>query len=95
MRKIDHDANVARMDAGITRANEMVIGASFAIMESSTEGQRAQASYMQSLFSAARDVLSAERRSMFPPEGAPDAWESFETSRTALALADALVGERR
>ncbi|WP_193596100.1 hypothetical protein [Microbacterium sp. YJN-G] len=42
----------------ITRANEMVIGASFAIMEAPTEAAKTQASWFQHLFSSMRDVLS-------------------------------------
>ncbi|MDQ1215722.1 hypothetical protein [Microbacterium arborescens] len=84
--------SIERLEAGIEHANDMVIGASFAIMDAAaSEPTRQQARYFQSLFSRIRDVLTDARRGYWGPGTAPDDWESHDSSRAALALADAVV----
>lgn len=69
-----------RLDEAISRANDMVIGASIAIMDRrSTPAEAAQASFFQSLFSAIRDVLQEA--------------SVGEPSRATLKLADAVMAE--
>lgn len=84
--------SLVRLETGIRRANEMVIGASFAIMDSeSSEATRDQARFFQNLFTRIRDVLAEARTAYWEPGAAPDDWESFASSQAALELADAVT----
>lgn len=83
-----------KLDAAITRANEMVLGASMAIMDAeSSQAQQDQGRYFQRLFSGIRDVLQEAHANYWMPGEAPDDWESFESSRNVLRLAHAVLGE--
>lgn len=83
-----------KLDAAITRANEMVLGASMAIMDiDSSPAQQEQGRYFQRLFSGVRDVLQDARANYWIPGAAPEEWESFESSRATVRLAHAVLGE--
>lgn len=90
----DHANTADKLDAAITRANEMVLGASLAIMDRDlTTAQQDQGRYFQSLFSGIRDVLQDARRGYWNPGSAPEDWETFESSRAVLRMASAVLGE--
>lgn len=61
-------SNKRLIDHAITKANDMVIGASFAIMESDEGPARTQARYFQSLFTAIRNVLQYGQDDESPAE---------------------------
>lgn len=83
-----------KLDEAITRANEMVLGASMAIMNAeSPQAQQDQGRYFQRLFSGIRDVLQEAHSNYWLPGQAPDDWESFESSQNVLRLAHAVLGE--
>lgn len=83
-----------KLDAAITRANEMVLGASMAIMDSdSSSAQQEQGRYFQRLFSGIRDVMQEALANYWLPSEGPEDWESFESSRKVLRLAHAVLGE--
>lgn len=83
-----------KLDAAITRANEMVIGASMAIMDrDSSPAQQEQGRYFQRLFSGVGDVLQDALANYWEPGEAPEDWESFESSRATVRLAHAVLGE--
>lgn len=83
-----------KLDAAITRANEMVLGASMAIMDrGSSQAQQDQGRYFQRLFSGIRDVLQEAHANYWQPSEGPEDWESFESSQKVLRLAQAVLGE--
>lgn len=83
-----------KLNEAITRANEMVLGASMAIMDvDSSPAQQEQGRYFQRLFSGIRDVLQEANANYWLPGQAPEDWESFESSRKVLRLAHAVLGE--
>ncbi|WP_455904697.1 hypothetical protein [Microbacterium sp.] len=83
-----------KLDAAITRANDMVLGASMAIMDTdSSQAQQDQGRYFQRLFSGISDVLQEAHSNYWLPGQAPDDWESFESSQNVLRLARAVLGE--
>lgn len=75
------NGNEKILDHAITKANEMVIGASFGIMEAETAAAKSQARYFQALFSGVRDVL----------QGALDGRDPSR-SGAVMTLASAVVG---
>lgn len=83
-----------KLDEAITRANDMVLGASMAIMDrGSSAAQQEQGRYFQRLFSGVRDVLQDALANYWAPGEAPEDWESFESSRATVRLAHAVLGE--
>lgn len=83
-----------KLNEAITRANDMVLGASMAIMDrDSSPAQQEQGRYFQRLFSGVRDVLQDAFANYWAPGEAPEDWESFESSRATIRLAHAVLGE--
>ncbi len=80
------------------RANEMVIVASLAVLEATaSEPQQRQGRFLMGLLSGVRRVLSDALDNYWEPGQAPDDWESMESSRAVLHLAEAVLsdGEKR
>ena len=76
---------VERLEAAIGKANNMVLGASFAIMDSaSSPAEQVQARYFQTLFSALRNLLQSALGDAGGSHDEPGAFEH------ALILADAI-----
>lgn len=84
-----------KLEQAAGEANDLVIALSLAIMDTdSSDATRAQARMFQPVFGAIRGVLSEAARGYWPPATAPDDWETFESSRAALNLADAVLAIR-
>ena len=76
-----------RLQAAIEHANNIVIGASIAIMDaSSSSAEKAQSRYFQSLFSEIRNVLQG---ALADADGSHDEPGTLDR---ALALASAVLG---
>jgi hypothetical protein len=85
---------IEKLDAAITRANEMALGASMEIMDvDSASEQQDQGRYLLTLFSEIRDVLDEARRGYWEPGTKPEDWESLESSRAMLRMASAVLAE--
>ena len=81
-----------KLEDAARKSNDMVIGASLTIMDTgSSEETRAQARVFQSIFSGITAVLSDAARGYWEPGQAPDDWESHDSSRAALQLADSIL----
>jgi hypothetical protein len=85
--------NKEKLENAAVKANDMVLSMSFAIMDRGMpEASVKQARMLQPIFGGVRDVLSDAARNYWEPGTAPDDWESFDSSRAALNLADAILG---
>lgn len=85
-------SNQTKLDDAASKANDLVIAMSFGIMDThASEATQAQARAFQPLFGGVRDVLSDAARNYWEPGSAPDDWETFDSSRAVLNLADAVL----
>lgn len=84
---------LSKLEDARDRANDMVLAMSFAIMDrDSPPAAVTQARMLQPIFGGVRDVLADAARNYWEPGKAPDDWESFDSSRAVLNLADAILG---
>lgn len=87
---------IERLTNAEEAANDLVIAMSLGIMDTNASpGTVAQARMLQPLFAAIREVISDSRRNYWEPGKAPDDWESFDSSRVVLNLADVISGFRK
>jgi hypothetical protein len=81
-----------KLEEAASRANDMVLAMSFGIIDTeASPATQAQSRAFQPLFAGVRNVLSEASRNYWEPGSAPDDWETFDSSRAVLSLADAIL----